>query len=206
MRMLVFGSKDFARTVAELIRHCGHEVAGMVDDYRSGPGILGNLESVARSHPPSEHGIAMAIGYADLPARWAAWERIRSAGYRAPPLIHPRAYVADNARIGEGAMVMAGSIVDVHAEIGELDVLWPGACVNHDSRIGPNCFLSPNSTVCGFVDIGPHSFIGAGAVVVDRVIVPRLSFIKAGSVRSDGTGKSTQDAQLHPARAHVSER
>lgn len=178
MRLLIYGSKEFAATVAELVRHCGHEAAGMVDDYNSGPGILGNLDTVTRSHPPSEYGVAMAIGYSNLPARWAAWETIRSAGYRSPALIHPRAYVADTAQIGEGAMVMAGAIVDVRAEIGALTVLWPGACINHDTKIGLNTFISPNATLCGFVKIGSHSFIGAGAVIVDHCTVPEASFIK----------------------------
>jgi sugar O-acyltransferase (sialic acid O-acetyltransferase NeuD family) len=178
MQLLIYGSKEFAATVAELVRHCGHEVAGMVDDYNSGPGILGKSDSVVHSHPPSEYGVAMAIGYSNIPARWAAWEKIRSAGYRAPALIHPRAYVADTVRVGEGAMIMAGAIVDVRAEIGDLVVLWPGACVNHDVKIGPNVFISPNATLCGFSHVGAHSFIGAGAVIVDHGQVPETSFIK----------------------------
>jgi len=150
----------------------------MVDDFNSGSGILGNLDSVIQSHPPSKYGIAMAIGYTNIPARWAAWERIRSAGYQAPALIHPRAYVADSARIGEGAMVMAGAIVDVRAEIGDLVVLWPGACVNHDTKIGANTFIAPSATLCGFAQVGAHSFVGAGAVIVDYGQVPEAGFIK----------------------------
>ena len=178
MRLLIYGSKEFAATVGELVRHCGHEVAGMVDDYSSGPGILGDLSSVIHSHPPTEYGVAMAIGYTNISARWAAWEKIRAAGYSAPALVHPRAYVADTARVGEGSMVMAGAIVDVRAVIGDLTVLWPGSCVNHDTVIGHNTFVSPNSTLCGFVNVGPNSFIGAGSVIVDHCQVPEASYVK----------------------------
>jgi len=178
MHMLIYGSKEFAATVAELVRHCGHDPIGMVDDFNSGPNILGNFDTVVRTYPPSQYGIAMAIGYSNIPARWAAWEKIRSAGYCAPALIHPRAYVADTARVGEGAMVMAGAIADVRAEIGDLVVLWPGACVNHDARIGPNTFVSPNATLCGFANVGAHSFIGAASVIVDHGQVPEASFVK----------------------------
>ncbi len=178
MRLLIYGSKDFAATVAELVRHCGHEVAGMVDDYNTGPGIIGALEGVTHTHPPSAYGFAMAIGYSNIPARWAAWQRIRSAGYHAPALVHPRAYVADSARIGEGAMVMAGAIVDVRVEVGELAVVWPGACINHDTKIGANTFISPSVTLCGFAEVGAHSFIGAGSVIVNHGHVPDGGFIK----------------------------
>lgn len=178
MRILVYGSREFALTVSDLVRHCGHEVVGMVDDYNSGAGILGTFDEILQSHPPSKFGIAMAIGYSHIAARWSAWERVCSAGYHAPALIHPNAYVADTAQIGTGTMIMAGAIVDGRAEVDDLVVLWPGVCVNHDVKINRNTFVSPNATLCGFAQVGAHSFIGAGAAVADHCQVPEASFIK----------------------------
>lgn len=178
MHLLIYGSKEFALTVAELVRHCGHETIGMVDDFNCGPGILGNLETVSRDFPPGEYGMAVAIGYSNIAARWGAWEKIRAKGYKAPTLVHPRAYVADTAQIGEGCMVMAGAIVDVRARLGELVVAWPGACINHDANIGGNSFLAPNTTICGFADVGANTFVGAGSVIADHCLVPDASFLK----------------------------
>lgn len=177
MRVLVYGAGGFACTVIELLSACGHDPAGLVDDIRQDADILGNLQAVIRSHPPSEYGIALAIGYNNLIGRWAAWMQARLAGYEAPALIHPRAYVAPSARVAAGCMVMAGALVDVRANVGEATVLWPGVCVSHDTTIGANCFLSPNSTVCGNVSLGANSFVGAGAAIVDRCEVPASSFI-----------------------------
>lgn len=181
MRLLLYGSKEFSSTVAQLARHCGHEVAGIIDDYNHGPHILGGLEDIKCSYPPSEYGVSMAIGYSSLLGRWAAWERVRAAGYQSPALIHPCAYVADTAQIGEGAMVMTGAIVDVHVVIGDLAVLWPAACINHNTEIGINTFISPGATLCGAAKIGSHCFIGAGAVIVDHCNIPDSSFIKMNS-------------------------
>lgn len=178
MRLLIYGSGDFAPTVIELVRACGHEAVGLIDDTRVGPDVLGSLEQVMQSHPPQDYGIALAIGYKNLAGRWIAWLRARAAGYDAPVLIHPRAYVADSARVGAGSMVMAGALVDVRASVGAATVLWPGVCVNHDSSIGANCFISPNATLCGFVQLGENSFVGAGAAVADRSQVPPSSFIR----------------------------
>lgn len=178
MRLLIYGSRAFAPTVIELARACGHEVVGLVDDMDQGTGILGSLEAVSRSHPPTDCGIALAIGYKNLPGRWAAWLRARAAGYEAPVLIHPRAYVADSAQVGAGSMIMAGAVVDIRAKIGEATVLWPCACVNHDAMIGANCFISSNATLNGLVHLGEGSFVGSGAVIVDRCVVPPSSFIK----------------------------
>ncbi len=178
MRLLIYGSGDFAPTVIELARACGHEPVGLVNDFHQGSEILGSLEAVTLSHPPKDYGIALAIGYNNLAGRWAAWLRARAAGYEAPVLIHPRAYVAESAKVRSGSMVMASAVVDVRANVGEAAVLWPSVCINHDADIGANCFLSPNATICGFVHLGANSFVGAGAAVADRSVVPPSSFIK----------------------------
>ncbi len=178
MQLLIYGSKDFAPTVAELARHCGHEVVGMIDDFSTGPGILGTFDSVVRSHPPGQYAMAMAIGYQHLGGRWKAWQKVLAAGYAAPALVHPRAYVSDSATLGPGTMVMAGALVDGRARIGALVVLWPGACVSHDCNVGDNSFISPNATLCGFVQLGADSFVGAGAAIADHCSVPPSSRIK----------------------------
>lgn len=181
MRMLIYGSKDFALTVKDLARHCGYEVVGMVDDFNTGEGVLGTLAQVAVSHPPSEYAMAIAIGYSNIPARWQAWRRVFAAGYSAPALVHPRAYVADTAVLGVGVMVMACAMVDTRAKLGDLAVVWPGACINHDVHVGDNCFISPNATLCGYVSIGRDSFVGAGAAIADHSRLPEGAFLKMHS-------------------------
>lgn len=178
MRLLLYGSREFAETVSELARDCGHEVAGFIDDFTPGPGIIGTLEQAGRTHPPAGYAIAIAVGYSQLAARWNAWQRVLAAGYSAPALVHPRAYVARSAKVGAGTMVMAGALVDVRATIGDIGVIWPGACVSHDCAVRDNCFISPNATLCGFVELGAHSFVGAGAAVADHCSVPPSSRIK----------------------------
>ena len=193
MRVLIYGSRSFAATVADLARHCGHDVVGMIDDMRPGPGIVGSLAQAAASFDPPAHGVLLGIGYNDLAARWAAWLRVRAAGFATPSLVHPRAYVADNARLGPGCLVMAHAIVDRCAQLGQACVVWPGACVSHDTEVGSNTYLSPNATLCGAVRVGAHSFIGAAACVVDHGVVPEGGFVKMGSAY-------TQRAPVNPVK------
>jgi sugar O-acyltransferase (sialic acid O-acetyltransferase NeuD family) len=181
VRLLVYGSRTFADTVADLARDCGHEVVGMVDDTVAGTGIVGTFEDAQADFPPDGCGMVMGIGYNNLDARWAAWQRARAAGWATPSLVHPRAYVAASAALSDGCLVMAGAIVDRHAKLGQAVVVWPGACINHDVSIGENTFVSPNATLCGFVHVGAHSFIGAGAAVADRCVLAEHSFLKMNS-------------------------
>jgi sugar O-acyltransferase (sialic acid O-acetyltransferase NeuD family) len=178
MKLLLYGSREFAATVEELVRDCGHETAGMLDDQRRGPGIVGSLQSASRDYPPSEFSMAIAIGYSNLAARREAISRVRNLGYSIPALVHPRAYVASSASIANGAMIMAMAAVDVRAKVGQCAVLWPGCVVNHDSTVGENVFISPGAIVCGCSTIGADCFIGAGSAIVDHADVPASSVIK----------------------------
>lgn len=186
MKILIYGSREFGQVVRSLVGDAGHEFAGFIDDFEAdadaGTRIIGDWNRVAGEFLPSDFGIAIAVGYANLDARWNVYRKVCDAGYHCPALIHPQAYVAKSAVVGTGSIVMARAIVDCRASLAELTVVWPGTVVNHDSAIGPNVFLSPNSTICGCATVGCNSFVGAGAVVVDHVNVPARSFIKAAGL------------------------
>ena len=181
-KLLIYGSTEFGSVVRELVRHCGADFGGFVDDWHVGADIIGTLADVIQKCRPEEYDFALAIGYKHLEARQRKYHELLAHGYRLPPLIHPQAYVSDSTTIGSGAMIMARAVLDVRTHIGDLAVVWPGAVINHDCTVDGNTFISPNATLCGHSRIGSDTFIGAGAVVVDHTTVPSGSFIKAGSV------------------------
>jgi acetyltransferase-like isoleucine patch superfamily enzyme len=182
MDLLVYGSREFGQVVRLLAKACGHEVIGFIDDLHPGEGVIGGYDTVRARHPPGTAGIALAIGYRHLEARWRVYERLSADGYATPPLVHGRALVEDPGAIGPGAMVMAGAIVDAGARLGAVSVVWPGAVINHHSQVGNNSFIAPNATVCGYSQVGAHCFVGAGAVIVDHRSLPDGGFVKAGDV------------------------
>lgn len=186
-KVLVYGSQEFGRVVRDLVEVCGEEFAGYIDDLYTGEEVLGTFAQIAKTFPPTEYSVALAIGYKNLAVRAQVAQRVEANGYELATLIHPRAYVRHREMVAAGCLVMAGAVVDVGANLEEMVVVWPGVVVNHDSSVGANTFLSPNATICGFVQIGEGCFIGAGAVVVDHVQVPAASFIKAGALYKGGS-------------------
>lgn len=168
MQLLVYGSKSFAKTVADLARHCGRQVAGFVDDFDHSPDILGTFDDVSVTHPPDQFAYAIGVGYSNLAGRWASWRRIAAAGYQAPALVHPRSYVADSARLGAGCLVMAGSVIDTCAELGEAAVGWPQADIKHDTGIIANTSSWLGTLVYRSVRMGVRRFIGAVAAFANR--------------------------------------
>lgn len=190
-KVLVYGCAEFGQVVRNLVKNCGHEFVGFIDDYNDGKDVLGNYEQVKENfppkviyHPDSAYYIVIGVGYKSLRDRWSIYQRALLDGYRLVSLIHPQAIVDKTAKIGEGVIVMAGAVVDYKAEIKDLAVLWNGVVVSHDSVVGENTFLSPNSTICGGVSIGRDCFIGAGAVVTDHKKVFDDGFVKAGGVNA----------------------
>ncbi len=179
--LLVYGSRDYGQLVALIAVDCGFRVAGHIDDTHTGDGILGNWDAVCARYPPADYNIAIGIGYNNLKARRALVHRCIDAGYRLPPLVHPRAIVHSTTRVAAGAVIMLGAILDVRAIVGTAAVCWPGSVISHDSALGENSFLSPNATICGNTTTGHSCFIGGGAVVTDHVTMPDTTFLKAGS-------------------------
>jgi sugar O-acyltransferase (sialic acid O-acetyltransferase NeuD family) len=181
MKILIYGSDTFGRVLRHLVADCGHDFAGFIDDMRQGGDVVGAFDTVVASHPPARFACVNAVGYSDLRARRRIAERVQSAGYDMPSLVHPRAYVGRNTRVGPGSVVMAGALLDVDVTLGAQVVVWPGAAVSHECTIGSNTFLSPHSTICGCSTVGADCFVGAGAVIVDHVAVPDGTRIKAAA-------------------------
>ena len=182
MKLLVYGSRDYACLVRDHLQLCAHEFGGFIDDESAGVGIAGSYSEILRTHPRSQYGIAIGIGYKDLDARRSVLQRLERDAWQLPPLIHPRAWIRDLSSIGNGAVIMAAAAVELNAVIEAGCVLWSNVVVSHDCRVGANSFLSPSVTVCGFARIGRDCFVGAGAVIVDHCSVPDGSFIRAGEV------------------------
>jgi sugar O-acyltransferase (sialic acid O-acetyltransferase NeuD family) len=179
VKILVYGSATFGGVVRVLVEECGHEFAGFIDDVNGRPDVLGGFDAVKSKYAPAGYAVANAVGYKDLAARRRVTDRILAAGYLMPALVHPKAIVGRDSRVGDGAMVMAGAILDCRVELKSCAVLWPGVVVAHDSVIGANTFLSPNCTICGCCEVGEDCFVGAGSVVVDHTNVPVATRIKA---------------------------
>ena len=181
-KILIYGSRDFAKILKNLVKECSLNFAGFISDLDKGDNIVGNLLTVKKKFNPNEYKIINGLGYSDLRNRWKIYEEIVSAGFDVPNLIHPKAIISDSVKIGKGSIFMAGSIIDFNTKIKDLSVFWPGVVVNHDCIIGKNNFLSPNCTICGFVNIGNNCFIGAGTTIADHISIGNNMFIKAGRI------------------------
>lgn len=184
-KVIIYGSREFAQIVKNLVEICGHKFIGYIDDFEAHRDqVIGTFNDVVNNYSHEDYKIVNALGYNNLQLRWNIQSKIKNNGYETINLIHPKATIDHNSHLGNGNIIMAGAIVEMNSRLNDLVVMWPGAILNHDSEVGNNCFLSPGCNVCGFVSIGENSFIGASSVIVNNLVVPANSFIKAGSLYS----------------------
>lgn len=179
--LLIIGASPFGRLISALAEDAGRHVAGFLDDFNEGDGVVGHTRDLGARLSATEIELAMAIGYKHLDARLAMFHRLRAIGFDFPALVHPSARVSSRASLGQGCIVMANADIDAFTRIGDICVVWPNATISHDNTIGASTFISPAATLCGFVSIGDLSFIGANSTLVDGSVLPARSFVKAAS-------------------------
>lgn len=84
--------------------------------------------------------------------------------------------------IGEGSVIMSGSVIQPGTVIGDHVIINTGAVVDHDCTIGSFTHIAPNATLCGRITIGERTLVGAGSVVLPDVKIGDDVIIGAGSV------------------------
>lgn len=188
--LLIVGAGGHARELLALIDDLNREraawrVLGLVvdpahrtEDRVAGLPVFAGLETLA-AHPGA--GVAVALG--DPALRLRMRDRLPGgAAQRLATLVHPRAWLAAQVRIGIGCQILAGAMVNADAHLGDLVVLNLGASVSHDCRLGNGVTLGPGARLAGGVEVGEGAEIGMGAQVLPRLRVGAGALVAAGAV------------------------
>lgn len=117
-----------------------------------------------------------------LTGRRALFGQFSALGYKFPVIVHASAVIASDAKLGEGAQVMAGAVVQPAAQIGRNALVNTRAVVEHDCVVGDHVHVAPGAVLCGGVSIGESAHVGAGAVVLVGVRIGARAVVSAGAV------------------------
>lgn len=189
-RIVVVGTSGHAGVALDAIeRSGGYEVLGLVDTFRK-PGetafgypVIGHEDGLpAFLRERGDFAAVIAIG--DNFQRRRMRDRLRELvpGVSFVTVVHPAACVSPRATLGEGAMLLAGSIVCAGAAVGEGCLLNTGSSLDHDCRMGSYASLGPRAVVGGDVRIGDCSAIAIGATVLHGRRIGEHCVIGAGAV------------------------
>lgn len=105
-------------------------------------------------------------------------------------VIHPTAYVAPSATIGEGTFVAPQAVVAVNAQVGAHSVIHIHSSIGHDCQIGEYCAVLPGARISGKVVLEEGVMIGSNAFVFQGIRVGYHAQIDALTyVRNDVAAK-----------------
>lgn len=189
---VIWGSAGHAKVVAEIVRLQGGQVVALFDNRKNASAALadtplyigeeGFQQWLALRKRGVTYAATVAIGGVRGRDRIQIQKRLKNAGLRFGQLLHPRAFVASSARIGEGSQVLAHSTVATEVEIGDTCIINHGAVVDHECVLEDGVHIAPGATLCGCIRVGACAFVGAGAVVLPKLTLGDCCVIGAGAV------------------------
>lgn len=189
--LVVWGCSGQARVLLDIIAARGGRVVAFVDAVVTQPLIDGvpmldghmdwqTWRSAHQSRWPILGGV-VAIGRQGghrlkIQSMWQA------AGIGLPTLVHPSASVSPQSSLGQGAQVLALSVVAAGANVGDACIINHHASIDHECHLEAGVMVAPGATLCGNVWVGEDAFVGAGATVLPRVRIGRRAMVGAGAV------------------------
>jgi sugar O-acyltransferase (sialic acid O-acetyltransferase NeuD family) len=191
--IVVIGSSGHAKVVIDVIEKEGkYRIVGLVDSYKQGLervyglGLMGAeevLEPLVANGTIS--GGIIAIG--DNWKRHLMAEKIKALvpQFKFISAVHPSAQIARGVKIGDGAVVMAGAVVNSDSRIGDFCILNTNSSLDHDCVMEDFSSLAPNATTGGNVMIGEFSAISLGANIVHGHGIGKHTVIGAGALVLD---------------------
>lgn len=108
------------------------------------------------------------------------FELLKNYGANFPIIKSPVSYSSRRATLGEGTILMHGSIVNSNAQVGANCIINTKSLIEHDVKIEDHCHISTGAIINGGVKVGMGSFIGSGSVLKEGVEIGKHVVIGAG--------------------------
>ena len=131
---------------------------------------------------------AVVICIGDSFVRHRIYQELVVRGVKFGRVVHPSAYVAATARLGDGCIVCPFVFVGPYATVENNVALNVGAIVGHDVIINDSAVLSPGSCMNGHSKCGTAAFLGAGGTLLPEAVLGDFSKLSAGSVLNKTVG------------------
>jgi len=188
MKILIFGAGGQGRVVLDILKQSQqYEIVGFVDSNKTlhgkiidGLPVLGDISILSHLYKEMTKGAIIAIG--DNRVRKELAKTVKENEFCLINAIHPDSSIAQNAQIGEGVAIAAGSIICAHAKIGNNAIINTGAIIEHECVIGDNVHIAPGVKIAGGTLVDDGTYIGIGSTIVEYLKIGKDSVIGAGSV------------------------
>ena len=176
--LILYGASGHCKVIIDVLESCGSNTFTIVDDNINTTSILG-IEVAHSSTVSFKESNQLLLSIGNNKVRKELSSRLKVSFFKA---IHPKAIVSRHSTIGEGTVVMAGSVINPSVSIGTHCIINTAAVIEHDCVIDDFVHISPNAALAGEVCVGEGTQIGIGATIIQGIKIGKWVVIGAGSV------------------------
>lgn len=177
--IVIYGGGGHGKSIIELVQAIGtYEIVGVIDDNLT-PGyrvmdvpVLGGAEMLEDIVAGGTRLAVNAVGgIGDIEVRIEMFQRLRSAGFDFPSLVHPSAVVEPSASLSPGVQILPQAYVGTQAWIGKGVIVNNGAILSHDCHVGDYSGFAPGAILAGEVRVGKAVQVGMGVTINLRLSI-----------------------------------
>lgn len=195
--LILVGGGGHCRSVAAVAEAMGVKLTGVLDPAMAPGAKMGNLlvlgDDADAVKFKADNRFVVTVGAIGVPhLRNRVIAEMERMGVEFGKVIAPTAFIASDAEIGEGTVVLNQCVVNANAKVGKHVIINTGAIVEHDATVGDNTHVSTRAVINGGCSVGCDCFIGSGVVVMHGVKIGDKVVVGAGStVNRDLTESGT---------------
>jgi acetyltransferase EpsM len=174
-QVYLYGAGGHAKVVIDILKFNRIKVPEIFDDNPAVCTFMGIPVSHADVYSP------LIISIGDNAVRSRIAERLKDTVF-SPAVFAQSVITSDSVSVGEGTVVMQGSIIQSSVRIGRHGIINTRAAIDHDCRLLDYVHIAPGAILCGNVEVGEGAFIGAGVIIKPGIRIGKWSLIGAGAV------------------------
>jgi len=187
--LYIIGAGGFGREVAWIVERINSikptwNLKGFIDDNET---LWGSTEGEYHVFGGCEYLSALedvyavcAVGSSNV--RKKIIEKLKDTSVKFATLVDPSVLYSNSVKIGEGAIVCAGTIITVNVNIGDHVIVNLDCTIGHDAVIDDFVTIYPSVNVSGNVLIGECSELGTGTQIIQGKKVISNTIIGAGAI------------------------
>lgn len=185
-RSILIGNGGHAKVLRNILTLNNVELTGIIDisNSQNDEQYLGDDEWFANNAETyKDYNLINGVGSTqNTDQRQSVFEEYKALGFTFMPLIHPKAIIADDCEIEEGAQIMAGCVIQPGCTIAANTIINTSTSIDHDCIIGAHTHIAPGCTLSGSIKVGRSCHIGAGSVLIQSLNIGNNVLTAAGSV------------------------
>ena len=144
------------------------KIVGLIDnkkekfllDYK----IIGSDKKLKKLSERIQYALITVGHIKNSKIRENLFKKVLNYGFKFPTIVSPLSYVSKRAAIGEGTIVMHGSIINAGAKIGKNCIINSKTLIEHDVVV-EDSFIGSCSVIKQNIKIGKNCFVNANLLI-----------------------------------------